>query len=129
MSTTISPHSPAPWRLWHSGYANTPFVIYAGDTAPSFDRKHPLQGVEVIVEVHHDESPAHPIQAANARLISAAPALLDLAKQYLSECGECSGTGVQIGINPGGDFDSNYDRPCEECADIRAVIKLAQVQS
>lgn len=49
---------------------------------------------------------------ANARLIAAAPDLLALAKQYASECAECGGQSVIP--------------PCEDCADIRAVIVKAE---
>lgn len=46
---------------------------------------------------------------ANAKLIAAAPELLELARQYASECAECGGDGGS----------------CPECADIRAVIAKA----
>jgi hypothetical protein len=77
MATEIVKPTPGEWKVAHSGYANTPFVIYAGDRAPNFESKFPLSGVNVIAEVFQDESPSHLEQAANVRLILAAPKLLD----------------------------------------------------
>ncbi len=54
------------------------------------------------------------LDKANARLIATAPELLALARQYASECGECAGAGITID-----------DKPCGECADIRAIIEKA----
>jgi hypothetical protein len=48
---------------------------------------------------------------ADARLIAAAPELLELAKKYRRECGNCGG--------------GTLDPPCEDCADIRLVIAKA----
>lgn len=56
-----------------------------------------------------------PDQEANARLIAAAPALLDLAKQYASECAECLGKGVS----------DDTDQDCQQCRDIRQVIAVS----
>lgn len=52
---------------------------------------------------------------ANARLIAESPALLALARQYASECGECAGARV-----------CPDDSPCTECADIWLVIDRAE---
>lgn len=62
----------------------------------------------------------------NARLIASAPDLLALAEQYLSECAECSGTGVQVGLNPAGDYDKAFDADCADCKFIRDVIAKAK---
>jgi hypothetical protein len=70
--------TPAPWKVAHSGYANSPFVIYSGDKAPDFSRRFPLSGIHAIAEVFHDESPDHEQQKADAALIGAAPELADL---------------------------------------------------
>lgn len=56
---------------------------------------------------------------AVARLVAAAPDLLALAQQVATECGDCHGTGAEI---PSG-------KPCEACADIRAVIAKTGVTS
>lgn len=45
------------------------------------------------------------------RLLAHSGALYDLAQRYASECGECAG----VGITPD-------DEPCEDCADIRAIL-------
>ena len=79
--------TPGPWQVSHSGYANSPFVIFAGDRAPNYRAQFPLSGVNAIAEVFHDESPAHQEQAANARLIAAAPDMLvALAKLVCPAC-------------------------------------------
>lgn len=60
---------------------------------------------------------------ADARLMSCAPDLLALAKRYASECGECAG----VGVLPFGHPDRpDEDLPCDECADIRALIERAE---
>lgn len=60
-------------------------------------------------------------------LITARTELLALAKQYVSECAACSGTGRAPILNatghPAGDID------CEDCADIRVVIAKAEGRS
>lgn len=53
---------------------------------------------------------------ANAKLIAAAPGLLELADQYASECAECTGDGV---------LDATGES-CPDCAHIRAVIARAR---
>jgi hypothetical protein len=73
----VDKSTPGPWKVSHSGYSNAPFVIFAGERAPNYKNKFPLSGVNAIAEVFHDESPAHEEQAANARLIAAAPELLE----------------------------------------------------
>lgn len=52
-------------------------------------------------------------------------ALVELAKQYASECAECEGRGhVVTYFDPygRGDVASPEHRPCGDCADIRAAI-------
>lgn len=56
-------------------------------------------------------------------LIAAAPALLALARQYASECGECDGKGTVAERDQHGGYID--DKPCPDCADIRAVIAKA----
>lgn len=51
---------------------------------------------------------------ANAHLIAAAPDLLDLARQYASECGACAGVGITVD-----------DKDCLYCGFIRDVITKA----
>jgi hypothetical protein len=66
-------HTAGPWRLAHSGYSNTPFVIFSGTKSPSFHSRTPLQNCNWIAEVKQDESPEHDEHTANARLIACAP--------------------------------------------------------
>jgi hypothetical protein len=63
--------SPTKWKVSHSGYANAPFVIFEGAKAPDYAATHPLQGVNVIAEIPHDEGPRHNDQKRYARLIAA----------------------------------------------------------
>jgi hypothetical protein len=79
--------TPGPWKVSQSGYANAPFVVFAGDRAPNYTSNFPLSGVNAIAEIFHDESPAHEEQAANARLIATAPEMfVALAKLVCPEC-------------------------------------------
>jgi hypothetical protein len=57
--------------------------IFAGDRAPNFATRFPLSGVNAIAEIFHDESEAHEEQAANARLIQAAPELFEALEALL----------------------------------------------
>lgn len=65
---------------------------------------------------------AKDVRIADARLITAAPDLLALAKQYASECAMCGGTNRDPWNSPNG-------KPCSDCADIRAVIAKAEGRS
>lgn len=78
------PHTPGTWKLSHSGNANAPFVVFTGERAPRYDLQYPLVGCLWIAEVRHDESEQHEEQIANARLIAAAPELLDVADNAMS---------------------------------------------
>lgn len=55
-----------------------------------------------------------PNQDYDAALIATSPALLKLAQQYATECGECAGVGVTLD-----------NRDCEDCRDIREIIAQA----
>lgn len=77
-------HTPGPWKIAHSSYANAPFVIYVGEIDPKWDRRYPLNGVNWIAEVKHDESEQHNEQIANAHLLHAAPRMLNLI-EHLAE--------------------------------------------
>jgi hypothetical protein len=72
-----------------------------------------------------------PARADDARLIAAAPELLELAKRYTRECGECDGRGyILIAGEQFTQEASNREREeCDECADIREVIAKAEGRS
>jgi hypothetical protein len=59
-----------------SGFANAPSVVFAGDKAPDFGKRYPLQGCDWVAEVREDESPRGREFHANAHLIAAAPEML-----------------------------------------------------
>jgi hypothetical protein len=66
-------------------------------------------------------------QQANLQLIAAAPDLLELAKQYASECSGCDGTGFADKFTGHGTPEyMEHTVPCSDCADIRAVISKAE---
>lgn len=67
---------PGPYKLWDSGYANSPLVLYVGDKAPNANSRHPLNLVDWIAEIKRDESPDRKIQIATARMLQSAPAML-----------------------------------------------------
>ncbi len=72
------------WKLFHSGYANTPFIIFKGPVSPTINSRTPLKGVQVIAEVPLDEGPRHLEQANAARLIVVAEELLDALRECRS---------------------------------------------
>lgn len=115
----MSTHTPGPWtaRAWR-GHSPTTVVCETGhpDLRPE---------VFVIAEVEGRGDGAETL--ANARLIAAAPDLLALAQQYASECAECGGTGtVESFADLIGGESVPEREPCDQCADIRAVIAKAQ---
>lgn len=61
----------------------------------------------------------HAMKRTEADLFTAAPELLDLARQYAKECGDCAGTRVVPDGNGG-------DERCVECAHIWVVIDRAE---
>lgn len=85
INTISQPATSAPWKIWHSGYANAPFVIYFGTRKPSLNQSGQLilNGSLKIAEVYHDESEQHDEQKANANLIASAPELLDCLKRAI----------------------------------------------
>lgn len=63
-------------------------------------------------------------------LASRAAALLELAKQYASECANCGGTGRNQYTFPLPSMAmAQVGDPCEACDDIRAVIAKAEGRS
>lgn len=100
-------HTPGPWETG-KGACHTVF------STKRDGQRHK------IAECHNGDSLE---SFANACLIAAAPALLALAKQFASECAECSGTGE--------DRRSTVEAhiECSDCADIRAVIVKAEGRS
>lgn len=105
-------HTPGPWEWW---------------TSNSWRRLvHQVGGTQIPVctpTVARDGHPDLMVSEADMALIAAAPDLLDLAKQFASECAECGGTGeIRVGHHDRADTVN----PCGCCDDIRAVIDRAE---
>lgn len=69
--------------------------------------------------VCRDGQPDIVVSPADMALIAAAPDLLALAKQYASECSGCDGNGTRMGPDL-------HTEPCQDCADIRAILNKAE---
>ena len=78
-------HTPGPWNLSMSQYANTPFVIFVGEKEPNYRSRYPLSRVGWIAEVRDDESPDHATYEANAHLMAAAPEMYEALRQARGE--------------------------------------------
>ena len=103
-------HTPGPWICW---FLDGP-LPYIG----------PMPRLPVAKMMN---TPAPDAIEANARLIAAAPALLELAHKFADECAECDGRAV-LSTNPPDPQDS-VEYPCPACADIWAVINQAEGQT
>lgn len=111
-------HTPAPWIAEINDVLG--MIVYAK----------PCQSMIAALNATGAEGAAYDAdverQAANARLIAAAPDLLALAKKLAGECAECEGSGESTVNYPDGTQSSTADPPCPDCADIRKVIAKAE---
>lgn len=109
MGTPADKFLPGPW-----------FV--SRDPRPDMEWNNHIASVErphlEVCSMFHSDADGNEQGEANARLVAAAPDLLELARQYAAECGECDGTGNI------GNFDTG-DQHCPDCFGIRAVIAKA----
>ncbi len=65
------------------------------------------------------------VTPAVAKLVKAAPSLLALVERYARECPSCGGTGtkhVKL-FNEG--IETDGERDCEDCGDLRAALDKA----
>ena len=92
--TTTHTHTSGPWCI-HRGYANAPTMTITGDDGErwEFTHTHIGQGDKIIAQVQHQSKDSgwphvHDVEEmwANARLIAAAPELLQIAKDYVLLC-------------------------------------------
>ena len=102
-----SPHTPGPWGL--EATEDNLLIYYPAPIGAK---------ILATIDTGFDE-PFESQQWANAHLMRAAPDLLALAKQYAMECSGCDGQGEWMGPDL-------HREPCEDCADIRAVIAKAE---
>lgn len=63
---------------------------------------------------------------ANARLIAAAPDLLQGLEDMIGHCQGCNGRGRCYGPVPGSPGSYASNQPCQDCSDARAAIKKAR---
>jgi|GEM_PF-5341696 len=104
---TSTKHTPGQWyAIQWSRHAATTVVV---------DDPTLLLGKRVIAECETE---------ADARLVAATQDLLALAHQIATECGDCSGARVVPTVLESGEY--GRDAPCEQCADIWAVIDQAE---
>ena len=91
MTTT---HTSGPWCI-HRGYVNEKTRAVTNDNGESWEFTHTYvsQGEKIIAQVQHKSKDSgwphvHDVEEmwANARLIAAAPELLQIAKDYVSLC-------------------------------------------
>lgn len=113
------PHTQGPWEFLEAGRTETPENRGAPLTISSPD------GDDVASIYSADDATVCTPRTeaiANAWLIAAAPDLLALARKYASTCSGCDGFGNSklSGLHP---------MPCEDCADIWAVIAKAEGRS
>jgi hypothetical protein len=111
-------HTPGPWEA------------YRDDRRERYEIGHRrvVLGTRVVASVQFGfDELRDSEQHANARLISAAPALLKLAREYASGCITCSGS-AEIIRNKSSDGDPLHDfaEPCPECEHILHVIAKAE---
>lgn len=62
---------------------------------------------------------------ANIALISAAPELLEMLREYGSKCEECGGSAEIITNNRDGDPEYDRAKPCVHCQHIWALVDKA----
>lgn len=111
-------------------------IGFCDTSSPCIGVEHPSFPALFYMDIRADEPSGHTsffngyVTREVLALVKAAPDLLALARQYASECGECTGKGViHVKQWPGG-IEVDGERDCEDCADVRKVIaKATQVRS
>lgn len=114
-------HTPGPWESMQ----NDPVMVRPGIEAPALNFSVVLFGADDDDGGIRGRTPEE--ERANARLIAAAPDLLDIAKQCASECAECGGHGFtyKAGEQFTQEASTRTRIECDACADIRDAIKKA----
>jgi hypothetical protein len=109
----MSAHYPSPWHVEFPSFGALLIRCPTGDVADVRTK-----GLRVSRDVH-------PETLATAHLIAASPDLLAMVKRYASECAECGGTGTKHVKWFNGGIENDGEAPCDECADVRALIAKA----
>jgi len=114
----MSDHTPAPW-----------YAIEEPHTAGACEEDAELRYFHIYGPDRRLDQKLHLtgfMRPADAHLIVAAPALLEMVARYASECANCGGSGELIKNDRGGDPDHDYDEPCSECKDIWDLVDKAK---
>lgn len=101
-------HTPGPWHAWDRGIG---WEVHAGDPTGCYDPEGDCKGPI------HDQF-RDTCSEADARLMAAAPDLLEAAKRKLADCretGDCSDAALQPG-----------EVCSDECAALSAAIDKAE---
>jgi len=119
LTSKTNPHTPGPWYPARSGHE----LIVLSHTAVR-------SGSIAVLGEYWANYPRDEV-TANARLIAAAPELLELARRYASDCPDCNGTGryLRSVCLPWIGTEARPGDACEKCADILAAIAKAEGQS
>jgi len=102
--TANKTHTPGPWTACRSA-----------------------SGVYTIIDDHYGLARAEMVvREADARLIAAAPKLLEACREACGRCTQCNGRGVAYGPVPGTTGQYGPGQPCMVCGEWRAAIKEAE---
>ena len=117
-STEGGPHTPGPW--------------FVETVKTSIGHAHKIAPIGACLYVDHRDATmtdGKTVKAlANARLITAAPDMLEALKDATTRCYDCGGSGTMYPHDPG-DVPGSAGIDCPNCAQQRAAIAKAEGRS